>query len=212
MNFGFLIFDGLEELDFAGPWEVISMWSKLSGGPENYFTVAKKDRVIRCANGLRILPDYSFDNCPPMDYLLIPGGQGTREEIKDPPFIDFVVKQAGIGKKILSVCTGALVLDAAGLLKGKKATTHWQWLSSLRKNPDIEVIEQRFVADGDIWTAAGVSAGIDMMLALVAEEAGEDIAGKVQLGMEYYPSPVKYGKAHTLPYAPGYIKSILPEL
>ena len=109
-------------------------------------------------------------------------------------------------KKILSVCTGALVLEAAGLLNGRKATTHWQWLPTLKKNPTIEVLEQRYVCDGDIWTSAGVSAGIDMALALIAEVAGEDIAGKVQLGAEYYPDTVMYGKAHTIPAAPKYIQ------
>ncbi len=110
-------------------------------------------------------------------------------------------------QQVLSVCTGAFILQAAGLLQDKQATTHWNSLERLRAFPEVRVIEQRFVRDGNIWTSAGVSAGIDLALALVAELAGAEIAGKVQLAMEYYPSGVKYGNAHLGPEAPGYLKA-----
>jgi len=105
------------------------------------------------------------------------------------------------------VCTGALILQAAGLLAGRRATTHWQFLDRLRSAGDVTVVEDRFVRDGKLWTGAGVSAGIDVALALVADQAGEDVAGHVQLAMEYYPSARRYGQAHGRPEAPGYLKT-----
>jgi transcriptional regulator GlxA family with amidase domain len=104
------------------------------------------------------------------------------------------------------VCTGAFILQTAGLLRGKKATTHWRSLDRLRQFPEVTVVEQRWVRDGTVWTAAGVSAGIDLALALIAAEAGEEIAGQVQLAAEYYPSPTRYGAAHLAPEAPDYLK------
>jgi transcriptional regulator GlxA family with amidase domain len=108
---------------------------------------------------------------------------------------------------VLSVCTGAFILQAAGLLKGKKATTHWRSLDRLREFQEVSVIEERFVRDGNIWTAAGISAGIDLALAFVADQAGKEVAGKVQLHAEYYPDNTKYGSAHLAPEAPDYIKT-----
>ena len=118
----------------------------------------------------------------------------------------FVRKHAGGCRQVVAVCTGALILQAVGLLAGRRATTHWQFLDRLRSSRDVTVTEDRFVRDGTIWTAAGVSAGIDVALALVADQAGEDVAGHVQLAMEYYPSARRYGQAHVIPEAPGYLK------
>ena len=205
MRFGFLLFPELEELDFVGPWEIIGMWGKKLQGPEECLTISQYGSVITCAKGLKIVTDYSFENCPPLDYLLIPGGQGTRKEENNKELISFVQKQSTTCKQILSVCTGAFLLQTAGLLKGKKATTHWASLARLRQFPDVTVLEGRIVHDGTIWTAAGVSAGIDLALAFIADQAGEEIAGKVQLATEYYPSSVKYGHAHLLPEAPAYL-------
>ncbi len=108
---------------------------------------------------------------------------------------------------MLSVCTGSRILHAAGLLKGKKATTYWKCLSELQEQGDVRIAEERFVRDGKIWTAAGVSAGIDMALAFIAAQAGDETAGKVQLYTEYYPSSVKYGRAHLSSGVPKYIKN-----
>jgi len=206
MRFGFLLFPELEELDFVGPWEIIGMWGKKLQGPEECLTISQKGSIITCAKGLKVVTDYSFENCPPLDYLLIPGGEGTRKEIENKELISFVQKQGKTCKQMLSVCTGVFILQAAGLLKGKKATTHWASLERLRKFPDMTVLEERFVRDGNIWTAAGVSAGIDLALAFIADQAGEETAGKVQLATEYYPSSVKYGHAHLLPEAPAYLR------
>ena len=206
MNFGVLVFNQVEELDFVGPWEMLTLWRKLADGPENCFIVGPSLEPIICANGLSINPHVAFANCPELDYLLIPGGQGTRQEVNNRVLLDFVANQAKTCKAVLSVCTGSFVLHAAGLLSGKKATTHWGSLDRLRALGDVAVLEQRFVQDGKVWSAAGISAGTDLMLAFIASIAGEESAGKVQFGAEYYPSSVKYGGFENHPQAPAYIR------
>src|SRR5690606_17198698 len=146
-----------------------------------------------CAKGLSVNPHVAFADCPTLDYLLVPGGQGTRTEVSNEALLVLIRTQAQSCRAVLSVCTGALLLHAAGLLGGKRATTHWASLDRLRALGDVEVVEQRFVRDGNIWTSAGVSAGTDLVLAFIAAEAGEDAAGKVQFAAEYYPAPTRYG-------------------
>lgn len=206
MNFGIAVFNQAEELDFVGPWEMLTMWSKFADGPENCVIIAQTLDTITCAKGLSINPHVSFADCPTLDYLLIPGGQGTRQEVNNRVLLEFVAQQARNCKALLSVCTGAFVLHAAGLLSGKKATTHWASLDRLRALGDVEVVEQRFVQDGNVWTSAGVSAGTDLMLAFIASAAGEEAAGKVQFAAEYYPSSIKYGGFVNHAQAPAYIK------
>ena len=178
MTFGFLLFTELEELDFIGPWEIIGMWSKKLNGPNKCLTVSQNCSIVTCAKGLKVVTDYSFESCPPLDYLLIPGGEGTRKEVENRDLISFVQKQSNTCKQILSVCTGAFILQAAGLLKGKKATTHWSSLERLRQFSEVTVVEKQIVHDGNIWTAAGISAGIDLTLAFIADQAGADPPGK----------------------------------
>jgi transcriptional regulator GlxA family with amidase domain len=204
-NFGFLLFPDLEELDLVGPWEIINVWRDLFGEPEKCLTVSETGGMIRCRKGLQIVADTDFANSPPLDVLLVPGGQGRKLAMKDEKVLEFVRRQAENAEAVLSVCTGAFILEAAGLLVNKKATTHWGSLNELREK--VEVVEERFVRDGKIWTAAGVSAGIDLALAFVADRAGEETAGKVQLYAEYYPSGKRYGTAHTEPQAPNYLKT-----
>jgi transcriptional regulator GlxA family with amidase domain len=206
MNFGVLIFNQVEELDFVGPWEMLTMWSKVANGPQRCLIVAQTMEPVVCAKGLSINPHASFANCPPLDYLLVPGGQGTRQEVNNPTLLEFIAEQAKGCKAVLSVCTGAFVLHAAGLLSGKKATTHWASLERLRALGDVTVVEERFVRDGNIWSSAGVSAGTDLVLAFIAAVGGEETAGKVQLQSEYYPSSVRYGGVEKHPQAPAYIR------
>jgi len=206
MNFGVLVFNQVEELDFAGPWEMLTMWSKVASGPERCLIVAQTMEPVVCAKGLSINPHASFASCPPLDYLLVPGGQGTRQEVNNQTLLGFVAGQAKGCKAVLSVCTGAFVLHAAGLLSGKKATTHWAHLERLRALEDVTVVEERFVRDGNIWSSAGISAGTDLMLAFIAAVSGEETAGKVQLQSEYYPSSVRYGGCEKHPPAPAYLR------
>jgi len=206
MNFGVLVFNEVEELDFVGPWEMLTMWRKVADGPENCLIVSQSREPIICAKGLSINPHVSFADCPVLDYLLVPGGQGTRQEVNNPVLLEFVANQAKNCKAVLSVCTGSFVLHAAGLLSGKKATTHWGSLGRLRALGDVSVVEQRYVQDGSVWSSAGVSAGTDLMLAFIASVAGEEAAGKVQFGAEYYPSSARYGGFENHAQAPAYIK------
>lgn len=205
MNFGFLMFPGVEELDLVGPWEMVSVWSQYAQGPEDRFLIAEHNAPITCAKGMAIQPSMSFTEAPQLDFLLVPGGEGTLTEVDNPALIDFVQQQARGCKAVLSVCTGAFILHRAGLLQGRKATTHWMHLDRLRELGDVEVVEERIVRDGNVWTSAGVSAGIDLALALIADVAGEKTAGMVQFGAEYYPSKRSYGDFHKHPKAPGYL-------
>jgi transcriptional regulator GlxA family with amidase domain len=207
MNFGFLIFPQVEELDFVGPWEMVAMWKQAADGPENCIIVAESLSPVACAKGLSVNPHASFESCPPLDYLLVPGGRGTRIEVGNEALLNFVRRQAENCRAILSVCTGSFILHAAGLLAGRKATTHWGSLDRLRALGDVDVVEDRFTRDGNIWCSAGVSAGIDLTLRFIAEMAGEDAAGKVQFASEYYPSSVTYGLYTDHDQAPAYIKN-----
>lgn len=208
MNFGFLIFPDFEELDLVGPWEMIGTWSKIAGGPEQRLLVAERAEPVTGNKGLSVNPQVTFEACPALDYLLIPGGMGTRKEVDNEKLIRFVSEQAVNCRALLSVCTGAFILHRAGLLPGLRATTHWASLDRLRALGDVTVVEERIVQDGRIWTSAGVSAGIDLALAFIAHEAGEEAAGQVQFGSEYYPLTRTYGLFHHHEQAPGYVKNI----
>jgi len=206
MNFGFLLFTDMEELDLVGPWEMVSIWSKFFSGPQHCLMIAETDTPVTCFNGMVITPHRSFQNAPQLDYLLIPGGIGTRAGMNNKALNDFVAKQAQTCKVVLSVCTGSFILHSAGLLGGIKATTHFSMLDKLRGLEGVDVVEKRFVTDGKIWSSAGVSAGMDMALELIAREAGEETAGQVQLYAEYYPAGKIYETSHKAPNAPGYIR------
>ena len=186
-RFGFLLFDEFEDLDFAGPWEMIAVWSKQFNGPQELCLISESGTDITSAKGLTLKTSFNFYTCPALDYLLIPGGWGTRREVNNQKLLAFIKKQAQDCQQLLSVCTGSFLLQAAGLLHGKKAATHWGSVDRLRAFTDVAVVEERYTRDGSIWTSAGVSAGIDMALAFIAAIAGEAIAGNVQLFAEYYP-------------------------
>ncbi len=195
MTFAILLFDGVEELDFVGPWEMLGMWSAYANGPEHRITVAEKEGPIQCAKGLKVIADYNFTNCPDLTYLLIPGGFSVFDEINNETLIEFIKEKANETDYVLSVCSGAFLLHKAGLLKDKMATTHWKALEQLKEIPNIRVNSERYTHDGNIWTSAGVSAGIDMMLSFIQEVSGESAASIVQMNAEYYPEAKIYGDA-----------------
>lgn len=203
---GVLVFPQAEELDFVGPWEMLAMWGKEADGPPQRLIVAQTMAPVVCAKGLSVNPHVSFESCPQLDCLLVPGGQGTRAEVSNAQLVDFVARQARSCRAVLSVCTGSFILHAAGLLSGRRATTHWGSLDRLRALGDVEVVEERWVRDGDVWSAAGVSAGIDLTLAFIADIAGDETAGKVQFAAEYYPSGRAYGSFRNHPQAPAYVR------
>ena len=189
VTFGLVMFDDAEELDFVGPWEVFTMGAQ-SNGSDRVVTIAEHARPVRCHKGLRVLPDHTFTDAPPLDVVLVPGGFGTRREKDNPVLLDWLRAVAPRCQWVTSVCSGALVLHAAGFLAGKRATTHWSVLQMLREMGDVEVLEnRRYVRDGNVVTSAGVSAGIDMALWLVGQLHGPDFARGVQRFMEYDPAP-----------------------
>lgn len=189
-RFGFLVFEGIEELDLVGPWEMVGMWRDFADGPD-LITLGPKTGMITCGRGLRVQVDYDFFNCPSLDYLLIPGGKGARTQRYDAATIQFV-RNFNHSGSILSVCTGILILYEAGLLKGKKVTTYHLIKQELKDWTDVEMLQARYYRDGKIWTSAGVSAGIDMLMAFITHEAGEETAGQIQYLCEYYPEQKFY--------------------
>ncbi|ARJ05914.1 putative transcription regulator, AraC family protein [Cnuibacter physcomitrellae] len=189
---GILLFDDVEELDAVGPWEVLAYWTRTF--PEDGYEVrmlADTLDPVTCAKGLRLLPDTTVAEAPPLEVLLYPGGFGTRARLADERELAWVRAQRDTVPLLTSVCTGALVYAAAGVLRGRPATTHWGSLDLLAElDPSIEVQpEARFVDDGDVITSSGVSAGIDMALHLVARIAGVDRARQVRRGIQYDPHP-----------------------
>jgi transcriptional regulator GlxA family with amidase domain len=192
---GLVLFPVVEELDFVGPYEAFGM---LSLGDPNWkpVLISETGGEVRCAHGLRVTTDHSFGDAPPLDVILVPGGVGTRMEMDNPRMIDFVREKGRAAKWVTSVCTGALVLHRAGFLSGKRATTHWSALDSLRALGDVRVVDNdRYVHDGNVITSAGVSAGIDMALYLISLLADEQAALRVQKFMEYYPKPPEFAGA-----------------
>ena len=192
MNIAVAVFEGAEELDWVGPWEVLSAWS--SGWPDDsveVFTVADTTDPVRCAKGLRVLTDHSWESAPPIDVLVFPGGRGTRVQLGDESVRARMQELAGNGTLMTSVCTGSLVYADAGLLDGKPATTHWGSLEALGKlGESVEVRpDDRFVDAGQVITAAGVSAGIDMALHLVARLHSPERAREVRHYIQYDPEP-----------------------
>ena len=155
------------------------------------FTLAREDRPVTCAKGLRVLPDETWETAPPLDVLVYPGGRGTRRELQDEAVLDWIRDLAAGDTVVASVCTGSLVLAAAGLVDGKPATTHWGSLELLPTlGREIEVRpDDRFVDNGNILTAAGVSAGIDMALHLVARLHSTERAREVRRYIQYDPEP-----------------------
>ncbi len=189
---GIVLFDGVEELDAVGPWEVLSYWTRRS--PEDGYkvvTLSRSGGQVACAKGLTVDAQHGYDDVPALDVLVYPGGRGTRPQLEDQAQLDWVRAQREQVPLLTSVCTGSLVYAVAGLLHGRPATTHWASLDQLVElDPTVEVRpDDRFVDDGDVITAAGVSAGIDMALHLVDRLAGRDRAQEVRRGIQYDPAP-----------------------
>ena len=183
-NIGFVIFPDLTQLDFTGPLQV------LSGLPQSAtYIVAKSEAPVPTDCPLKLVPTHTFANCPQLDLICIPGGsQGVAAAMVDRETVAFVGRQAAAARYVTSVCTGAFVLGVAGLLKGRRATTHWAYADLL---PLVGATHEkaRVVRDGNVITAGGVTSGIDFGFGIVAEIAGEATARRIQLGMEYDPAP-----------------------
>ncbi len=193
---GILIFDDVEVLDYCGPFEVFSSVRldearrREEPSPFDVVLVAGTMDTVTTSRGMKVLPMVSFPDCPPLDILVVPGGRGARREMKNEVVLGFVRRQAGQGGIVASVCTGALVLGKAGLLEGRRATTHWRSLDLMQELfPGVRV-EKAFqvVDEGKILTSAGIAAGIDLALRIVARCFGEATARATARQMEYpYP-------------------------
>jgi transcriptional regulator GlxA family with amidase domain len=193
-NVGILIFPDVEILDFCGPFEVFAsatLPAQTDGGAETrlfeVFTVAERSETITCRGGLLVQPNYTIDDHPPLDLVVVPGGYGTRREQENPVILAWIARQRRTGALTTSVCTGAFLLGAAGLLDGLRATTHWTTIDGLRASlPTTDVLaDARVVDEGEIITSAGVSAGIDMALHVVRRLHGDEVARRTARDMEY---------------------------
>ncbi|HGA0509703.1 TPA: DJ-1/PfpI family protein [Bacillus pacificus] len=187
-SIGIFLFDDVEVLDFAGPFEVFSVTEADVEKPFTVYTVSQNGEMITARNGLKVQPDYSIEDLPPVDILIIPGGKGAREnEVKNDIIINWVRQQMKEIKLMTSVCTGALLLAKAGLLDGLKATTHWASIQTFKKDfPNVEVVENvKFVDEGHIITSAGISAGINMSFHIVKNLLGVEVAEDTAKSMEY---------------------------
>lgn len=196
LRFGLLLFPRLTQLDMTGPFEV---FSRVPGG--SVHLIWKTREPVRADTGLTMMPDTTFDDCPPLDVICVPGGPGVAALMEDAAVLAFLRRQAEGARFVTSVCTGALVLGAAGLLKGVRATTHWashDFLAALGAVPE----QGRWVRDGRVVTGGGVTAGIDFALALVAEMVSPQGAQAIQLQIEYAPAPpFEAGSPATAPEA-----------
>jgi len=189
-TYGLLIFDGAEELDFAGPWEVFTTSSMLRNGADTVMLLAERPGAVRCNKGMRVLPDHTLDDHPPVDVLLVPGGQGTRREVSSPAITEWIRKTSSSAAWTTSVCTGALLLHEAGPARGRNVATHHAFEDDLQARGEITVIrDARYVVEGTLVTSQGVSAGIDMALWLVGRLHGRDHARAVRRYIQYDPAP-----------------------
>lgn len=187
-NIAIMVFDEVEVLDFAGPFEVFAVTDELKNHEVFHtFTLALKPGTIRTRNGLKIVPDFTLENCPPPHVIVIPGGQGTRALFNVPSLHEWLRRKARSAEIVMSVCTGSLVLGAAGLLDGLRATTHHERFDLLRQvAPKADVVEnERFTDNGQILTSAGISAGIDCALHVVGRLLAPAVADDTARYMEY---------------------------
>jgi len=189
-TYGLLIFDGAEELDFTGPWEVFTASSMLRDHADTAVLIAERPGAVRCAKGMRVLPDHTLDDHPPLDLLLVPGGMGTRREVSNPELIKWITQVSVDATWVTSVCTGALLLHEAGPARGRRVATHHAFEDTLQARGDITVVrDARYVVDGNLVTSQGVSAGIDMALWLTGRIHGRDHARAVRRYIQYEPAP-----------------------
>ncbi len=190
---GIVLFDNIEVLDFCGPFEVFSVTRlneekrREEPSPFEVLLVAEKLEPVTTTGNMKVIPHHTFQNCPRLDILVVPGGWGTRKELNNPVMLDWLRARAAEVETLTSVCTGSMLLGFAGLLDGLHATTHWRSLDWMRDSfPSVTVeYEKHVVEDGRVVTSAGISAGIDMALKVVARYFGKDIARATARYMEY---------------------------
>ena len=190
---GILVFPNVEVLDFCGPFEVFSVTRlneaarRETPSPFEVLIVAEGADPVTTTGGMRVIPDVTLETCPPLDILVVPGGMGTRQEIKNERLLAWIAARGKAVETLTSVCTGSMLLGQAGLLDGRHATTHWRSLPWMRDSFPTVTVEEKLhvVEDGNVLTSAGISAGIDMALRVVARYHGEEVARATARNMEY---------------------------
>jgi transcriptional regulator GlxA family with amidase domain len=190
---GILVFPDVEVLDFCGPFEVFSVTRlneelrREESSPFEVLLVAERPGTVVTTGGMKVTPDHTIDTCPPLDILVVPGGWGTRAEIENPRLVAWIGERGRQVETLTSVCTGSMLLGQAGLLDGRRATTHWRALPWMRETFPTVTVEEKLhvVEDGNVLTSAGISAGIDMALRVVARYHGETVARNTARNMEY---------------------------
>jgi transcriptional regulator GlxA family with amidase domain len=192
-TYGLLVFEGAEELDWVGPWEVFTVSEMVGNGGAlpagRVVTIAEGGGVVRCAKGLRVVADHDLGDHPALDVVLVPGGMGTRREADNDKVLAWLRTQAGTTSWMTSVCTGSLLLHTSGVAQGRKLATHWQFEEALAERGANVVRDRRWVRDGNVVSSQGVSAGIDMSLWLIGQIHGPDHARAVQKYIQYDPAP-----------------------
>lgn len=185
IKIGILIFPQVEEMDFVSPFEVLSYINKVQPNSTKVFLIADKVQLIQGANGMKVMPDYSFDTCPNLDILVVPGGIGRRQAMHNPTIQEFVRNQSKNAKYITSVCTGSLILAETGLLDGKRATTYHTAFEELQSYNTITIEKAKVVHDGSIITAAGVTSGLELGFYIIKILFGSILAKEVADKIEY---------------------------
>lgn len=189
---GVLLYDNVQPMDFIGLWEVLATWKNGLEAPLEMYLISEQGGEVKCANEITIQAHCDFSSAPPIDYLFIPGGVGRLSAVDNEPLIAFIKEQAQNAEYILSVCTGMFLLYKAGLLDHKLVTTYWRALPEAYALPNIKIVEERIVKNGNLWLAGGVASCIDLAFEFIAEIAGKDTAGKVQLLFENFPTQKVY--------------------
>ena len=184
LSFGFLVFPDIQQLDLTGPYEIVSVLDR----PKQVHLIWRDRAPVRSTTGLDFTPTTTFADCPPLDVICVPGGVGVNPLMRDPEVLTFLRRQGTTARYVTSVCTGSLVLGAAGLLEGLRATSHWSARDLLAGFGAI-LTPGRVVRDGRVITAGGVTAGIDFGLTIIAELCGDEAAQACQLQLEYAPAP-----------------------
>lgn len=220
ITIGCLVYENAQPMDIIGPWEVLSIWQSALKAPIQLYLISENGGLVNCDSHITLNTHLDFAHTGTLDYLIVPGGKGRRKEVHNERLITFIRDQAQKAG-ILSVCTGMFLIEKAGLLKGKPATTYWRALPEAAHLSSINLVLKRVVKAGNVWTAGGVSSGIDLAFALIAEVVSPEEAGKVQWLFEYFPDHTYYANtemAKTLPpydeadepiIIPDYIKKLL---
>jgi len=203
----FAVFDEVEELDLVGPWEFAGLLAAMGHAAPSRL-VSLNNMTPTAAHGMRLSADLHFSEAPLPDVLIVPGGRGARVTPHSPDALAWLRRCAEGDRTVMSICTGSYLMQAAGLFTGRRAVTHWAFLDHLRDDPEVTLVEERVVHDGNIWSSGGVSSGMDMMLAFIAHRFGDEVAAKIQLYAEYFPNSRIYGAPQERGDVTAYIRAL----